>query len=142
MLSKTEVVARWYRILWTEGRVDQIGSLYAPADAADCLMPQGSIDPNEISDLISILHEFLDAINVDVLHCVQDGSWISAMLRLSGEKAGTGTPVTAVWQTSMRIEGEIIVESYPTFDFVPFFEQLGQLPHDAFALLLSGTILR
>jgi hypothetical protein len=40
------------------------------------------------------------------------------------------------------VEGNNIVESYPSVNFLSFFEQLGQLPENAFELLLGGTSLR
>jgi hypothetical protein len=140
--KKSDFVMRWYQTVLVEGRVDQIKRLYAPAPAAECLRRRGTTDPAEIGELVEIIREFLVDIDVTVVHMITDGPWVSSMLRLSSLRADTEEPVSTVWQSIMRIEGEMIVENYNSFDYIPFFEQLGQLPKDAFALLLGGAVFK
>ncbi len=70
------------------------------------------------------------------------GEWVSALVEMYGFKAGTDKPINMRWLTMVRLDKEIIVESYPAVDFVSLFEQLGQLPPNSFELLLSGTVLK
>jgi HAMP domain-containing protein len=142
MLSKADVIQRWFEEVWINGRLDLIEELYDPAAAGEYLIPAGPRQKQEIGELINVLNSFVSDLRVQVIHSVEQADWISAMIKAHGLKADTDTPVHVRWLTLVRIEGETIVESYPSMDYMSFFEQMGQLPENVFELLLSGTVLR
>jgi len=53
----------------------------------------------------------------------------------------TGAPVEVYQQIMSRQHEGRLIESYPQFDLLRFFEQLGQLPPDIYPLLMGGTRL-
>ena len=79
---------------------------------------------------------------ISVIHTIEAGDWVSAIILMDGQRTDTGTPVQMRWITYVRVAEGRIVESYPSVNFLSFFEQLGQLPENTFELLLGGTVLR
>ena len=142
MASKADIILRWYKDIWIDGDWEKIDYLYQPAADTDCLIPGGTAPQAETRELVAVLNNLISDQRVRVIHTVEDGNWISALVEMYGFKAGTEIPVYMRWTTMVRVEGSCIVESYPSVNFVSFFEQLGQLPENAFELLLSGTVLQ
>ncbi len=142
MRSNKDIILKWHEEILVSGDLSDIESLYKPAADADCLMPEGTRPVKEVHELIYVLRSQLSDLQVRVIHTVGNGDWITAFVDMHGFKLGTDEPVYLRWLTLMRVTDQHIVESYPSIDFISFFEQLGHLPDNAFELLLSGTDLR
>ena len=142
MLSKAEIIQRWYEEIWVNANWDKVDEIYRPAPECESLIPGGLIDTLEAREMVTVFNNLITDQKIRITHCIEEGDWVSALVEMYGRKAGTDKPVTMRWLTMVRLEGEVIVESYPAVDFLSLFEQLGQLPPDSFELLLSGTVLR
>ncbi len=142
MLSKPEIIQRWYEEIWVKGNWGMIDQIYRPAPESESLIPGGLIDTLEARELVTIFNNLITDQKIRIVHCVADGEWVSALVEMYGFKAGTDKPINMRWLTMVRLDKEIIVESYPAVDFVSLFEQLGQLPPNSFELLLSGTVFK
>lgn len=142
MQTKADIIHRWYKDVWENGEWDKIERYYTPASDNACLIPGGTISLDEVRELIQVLNDLVSNQHIDIVHSIENGDWVSALVQLDGVRAGTKEPVTMRWQTLVRIADQRIVESYPTVNFLNFFEQLKQLPENSFELLLSGTVLR
>ena len=141
MHSKAGIVLKWYEDALVRGDLDTIERMYKPASDEKCLLPTGTPSVAETRELIVVLANLVTDLRVRVIHSVENGEWVSAMVEIHGFKIGTESPVYLRWMTMMRIEGDYIVETYPSVNYLNFFEQLGQLPEDTFELLLGGTVL-
>ncbi len=147
MTSKNDTLRNWYATVWEGGGFDAIpgffvnegGNSYSGGYA---LLPDFATAPEELQEWLTILSTLVTGIRVNILHTIEEGDWISAMLEITCQRCDTGADVTAYQQVSMRIVNGKIAESYPVFDFIRFFEQLGQLPPDTHALLLTGACLK
>ncbi|MFK7868848.1 MAG: ester cyclase [Roseobacter sp.] len=142
MRTKAETIQKWYEDIWINGNLDRIDQIYRPAPEADSLIPGGLIDVVEARELVTVFNNLITDQKIRIVHCVENGDWASALIEMYGFKAGTDTPVNMRWLTMVRITNDVIVESYPSVDFLSLFEQLGQLPKDSFELLLSGTVFK
>lgn len=142
MLRKTKIIQRWYEEVWIKGNWDMIDQIYRPTRENEALIPGGLIDTEEARELVSIFNNLITDQEIRVVHCVEEGEWLSALVEMNGLKAGTDRPVNMRWLTMVRLDGDVIVESYPAVDFLSLFEQLGQLPPNSFELLLSGTAFK
>ena len=145
--SKTDILKQWYVDVWENGNLDVIEDYFLEVahntnGGENHLVPGFGVDPKELREWLSILHSFVTDIKVDVLRTIEQGDWISAVLRITCRQRETSNKIEVIQQITLRFEGDKKVESYPSFDFIRFFEQLGQLPKDTHALLLSGTVLR
>ncbi|ABG31864.1 hypothetical protein CEP88_01435 [Roseobacter denitrificans] len=142
MLRKTEIIQRWYEEVWVKGNSDMIDEIYRPAPENESLIPGGLINTTEARELATVFNSLITDQKIRVVHCVEQGEWLSALVEMYGFKAGTDKPVNMRWLTMVRLDGDVIVESYPAVDFLSLFEQLDQLPPDSFELMLSGTVFK
>lgn len=141
MSSSTDVIHRWYHEIWINGHWDRLDDIYCPAPDADCLIPGATADRTEARETVMALTSLVTDQKLRILHIVEDGDWVSAMVELTGRKAGTEIPVQLQWITLSRVCDGRIVESYPQVNLLAFFEQLGQLPPHSFELMLAGAAL-
>jgi hypothetical protein len=137
-----QIILEWYEDVWIKGNFDRMDDLYQPAPMEECLNPGVSISCDDVRELATVFNSLVSDQRVRIVHCIEDIPWVSAMVEMRGVREGTDEPVYMRWLTMMRIEHGRILESYPSIDFLSFFEQLGQLPDNAFELMLSGTIFK
>jgi hypothetical protein len=142
MRSAAEIIKKWYEDAWVKGNWDTPDSLYRPVSQDTCLVPDALLPLEEARELSSIMNTLVKSQKINVIHTVQEGPWISAIVEMHAENAATDEPVHMRWTAFLRIEDDRVVETYPAFDFLKYFEQLGLLPQNSFELLLSGTALR
>lgn len=142
MLTKTDIILRWYRDVWINGKVDEIDHIYRPMPDEECLIQSATASVAETKELISIFNNLVCEQKIKVIHTVEQGDWVSAMVEVTGLKIGTDIPFDMRWITMARVDGDFIVEIYPSVNFLTLFEQLKQLPENSFELLLGGTVLR
>ncbi|MEE4187889.1 MAG: ester cyclase [Roseobacter sp.] len=141
MANKTDVIRRWYQEIWINGHWDRIDEIYQPAPDNECLIPGATPAPEEAREIVTALTNLVTNHKLSVLHTVEQGDWVSALVELNGLKAATAQPVMVRWLTMSRVTDDLIVESYPQVNLIPFFEQLGQLPPHSFELMLAGQKL-
>ena len=144
--SKADILKQWYVDVWENGNLDVIEDYFLQVahnshNSHHHLVPNFGVDTKELREWLSILHSFVTDIKVDVLQTIEQGDWISAMLRITCRQRDTSKQIEVTQQITLRFENGKKAESYPSFDFIRFFEQLEQLPEDTLALLLSGTVL-
>ncbi|WP_300055118.1 ester cyclase [uncultured Roseobacter sp.] len=141
-MTKTDILREWYTAVWEEGRLEVIEDYFLDTPHTQYIAQGFGIEPSEIREWVSVLRSFVTDIRVTILHSIEEGDWISAMLEITCRNAATGAPMKVHQQIMLRFDGDKKAESYPAFDFIRFFEQLGQLPEHTHALLLGGTVLR
>lgn len=141
MTHKADILRKWYREIWEDGNFEAIERYFVAAPHNQYIAPNFGIEPGEIREWMLVLRKFVTDIRVDVIQTIEEGDWISAMLEINCIDLRTNQPVQVYQQIMLRFEGDKKAESYPAFDFIRFFEQLGQLPENTHALLLGGTTL-
>ncbi len=141
MSAKIDRMKQYYHEVWEKGDLSVIESYFTPQDHGNYIVSGKQIVPSEIREWVSVVRSFVTNIKVTVVHSIEEGDWLSMMLRFDCRRRDTGAPVTVHQQIMFRFDGDLKAESYPFFDMLSFFEQLGQLPEDVHALLLSGTRL-
>jgi len=142
MANKKDTIFRWYQEVWINGRWEQMDEIYRPAADEDCLIPGATADPEEAREIVTALNCLISNHKLRIINVIEEGDWVSALVEMTGVKAGTETPVEVRWLTMSRVEDGCIVESYPQVNLLSFFEQLGQLPPHSFELMLGGSALR
>ncbi|WP_299505004.1 ester cyclase [uncultured Roseobacter sp.] len=140
-MTKAEILKQWYKEVWEDGKLDVIEDYFVSEPHNQYIVPNFGIEPAEIREWVSVLRSFVTDIKVTIVHSIEEGDWLSAMLEIRCLNALSGQPVKVYQQIMLRFDGPLKAESYPSFDFIRFFEQLGQLPENTHALLLGGTKL-
>lgn len=145
--ARAAILKQWYVDVWERGNLDVIEDYFlevAHNEHSDHqhLVPNFGVDTKELREWLTILHSFVTDIKVNMLQTIEQGDWLSAMLEITCRQRDTQNNIRVIQQITLRFVGDKKAESYPAFDFIRFFEQLGQLPEETHALLLSGTVLR
>ena len=141
MQTKTQMLDRWYTDVWQDGNLDAIDIYFAPETDAQGIVPDLSMGPTEFRDLVTVIREMVDRIEITVIHAVEQGNWLSALVQFRAHRKSSDVLVHGFSQVMVRFDGDKMVETYNSFDFLTFFEQLGQMPPDSLPLLLTGTHL-
>ncbi len=141
MATKMELLANWYRDVWEHGDPGAIDKYFHANAQASGIVPDLMIDTGEFRELVTVILTMVSNISVDFLHVVEQDDWLCALLRINGEPVGSADRLSVHSQVMIRVEDGYIAEAYNSFDFLSFFEHLGQLPPNALPLLMSGTHL-
>ena len=142
MPHKIEILQNWFDRIWTAGDVDAIPDFLAPDATSRGILPDMALSPTDMPDLVHLMRGQLGTIEVRLAKTMAMGDWIAALVEVRSHVAETGDPILVYGQIMARFEGRMMAEVYHSFDFLTYFEQLGQIPPDALALLLTGTQLK
>lgn len=140
-MRNADILERYYKDVWEEGQLDRITTYFNCVHDPDRIVPRRGIEPCEIREWVSIVRSFITDIKIRLVHTIEQDDWLSAMIEISAKDMRTQAPVLVHQQIMLRFVDGQTIESYPFFDFLSFFEQLGHLPQDVHALLLGGNVL-
>ncbi|MEX0365716.1 MAG: ester cyclase [Ruegeria sp.] len=140
-MTKSEVLKEWYAQVWEQGNTDVIGQYFDPDTMAEGLIPEMQVGPDDFRDLVTAFRYILGDIRVELPKIIEDGDWLSAILHVHTSRADNGAPIEVSGQVMARFRDGKMVEAYNQFDFISFFEQLGQLPQDTLPVCMTGQRL-
>lgn len=140
-MSNLEILSEWYRRVWVEGDLGAIDEYFAPTAGADGIMADGQIRAEDFRAFVPALRAHVRDASFEITRGIETEDWAWAQIVVRATTAHGTDPVAVAGQVAARFAGGRIVEAYNSFDFIPFFEQAGLLPRDAFLLLLSGERL-
>lgn len=131
----------FYKEVWETPDPAAVWRYFSTDARADGILPGQSIGPQEFEDLVTVLTARLGPIRIQVAHAVEQGDWLAALIRADTSRPWDGAAVQCHGQVMVRFDGDMMVETYNSFDFLALFEQMGQLPPDALAMCLGGQRL-
>ncbi|TMV08773.1 ester cyclase [Ruegeria sediminis] len=140
-MTKSDVLKAWYAEVWEQGNTDAISRFFTPDTTAEGLIPEMQVGPDDFRDLVTAFRHILGDIRVDLPKIIEDGNWLSAILHVHTTRADTGAPIEVTGQVMARFRDGKVVEAYNQFDFISFFEQLGQFPQDTLPVCMTGQRL-
>lgn len=140
-MSRSELLKRFYQDVWIDGKLDEIDHYFAPDAKADGLFSRMQFGPEDFRDLITAASHLLGPLRIDCPVMVENGDWVAALIHVRTTRADNGAPIEVTGQTIVRFEDDRIAEAYNQFDFISFFEQLGQFPEDTLPVCLTGQRL-
>jgi ketosteroid isomerase-like protein len=140
-MRKTELLQRWYDEVWSNGNLDMIDELFSPDTVAKGLLPEMAMGPGDFRELVHAIHELVEDITVQLPITVEQDDWLSAVAVAQAKRSDTGVPIQATGHVIARFEGDRMVETYNQFDFMSFFEQLGQMPAGTLPACMIGQRL-
>lgn len=138
---KSERLLEWYQRVWIEGDLDAIDEYFSTETAANGIMPDMAVGPDDFRELVPMVMALIEGIDVSMLVTTEQDDWVAGLYKVSAMASHNSAPVVVMGQVLVRFEGEKMVETYNSFDFFGLFEQLGQLPPNSLALCLSGQPL-
>jgi ketosteroid isomerase-like protein len=137
-MGKKEILEEWYRRVWREGELEAIDELFTPDTRAAGLIPEMRMGPTEFRELVPMFLELVDSPEFTLDKVMEDGDWAAALYSMRVTDSATGKPVVGSGQLFARFRENKMVETYNSFDFMAFFEQIGLLPSNSLALSLTG----
>jgi predicted ester cyclase len=132
MSEPEEVVRRWFKEVWDEGREETIDQLMAPFATAYGL-PGGPIQgPTAFKPLFRMFRDALGDLSIDVVRTVVEGDMVAAHCHVTGRHSGssfggdpTNQPVDFWGITIVQVEGGQIVAGWNCFDMLSMYQQIG-----------------
>lgn len=140
-MTNLEILREWYRRVWLEGDLTAIDEFFATSAGAEGIMADGQVGAEDFRAFVPAILAHVRDPSFEIVRSIETDDWVWAQLSVRAVTAHGLDPITVTGQVACRIEDGRIVEAYNSFDFIPFFEQAGLLPADAFLLLLSGQRL-
>jgi hypothetical protein len=140
-MRNLEILSEWYRRVWIEGDLDAIDDFFAPSTEVDGIMADGQVGAEDFRAFVPALREMVRDASFEIVRSIEADDWVWAQLSVRATTVHGTDPIAVTGQVAARLTGGHIVEAYNSFDFIPFFEQAGLLPQDAFLLLLTGERL-
>ncbi|MEO0752811.1 MAG: nuclear transport factor 2 family protein [Pseudomonadota bacterium] len=137
-MTKKEFLEEWFKRVWIEEDEAAIAELLQPKSQLEGLREIPQVGPEEFTPFVKALLAQVKVKQVTIKRCLEDDSWISALLALTLECRTSGTTIHHTGQVMARIEDGKIVEGYNHFDFISLYEGLGLLPKTTLALCLQG----
>lgn len=137
-MEKRQILEEWYRRVWVEGDLDAIDEMFSPDTQAAGLLPEMQMGPDDFRELVPMFLNMVETPSVSLDKFMEDSDWASALYSMRVTDASSGRPVIGTGQLFARFKGDKIVETYNSFDFMSFFEQIGLLPEQSMALCLTG----
>ncbi|WP_197922765.1 ester cyclase [Thiosulfatihalobacter marinus] len=137
-MEKRDILEEWYRRVWIEADLDAIDQLFSPDTQAQGLLPDLQVGPDDFRELVPMFLDMVEDPTVSLDKVMEDGDWASALYSMRVTNPANGQPVIGSGQLFARFDGDKMVETYNSFDFMSFFEQMGLLPEQSMALCLTG----
>lgn len=141
METTTDILRRFFTTVWEQGNIAAIDGFFDTSSCTELVAPDRPVEPAEVREWMEILTFLVRDIKVTFLHTVEQDNWAAAIMRVDCASKHTGKAVSVNMQIMSCQKDGKLVQSYPQFDLLRLFEQLDQLPNDAYALLMAGTRL-
>ncbi|NOD87475.1 MULTISPECIES: ester cyclase [unclassified Ruegeria] len=140
-MTNSEILRAWYSEVWENGNTEAIDQYFAPETMAEGLIPEMQVGADDFRDLVTAFRHILGDIKVELPKIIENGDRVSAILNVRTFRADNGAPLEVTGQVMARFKGDKMVEAYNHFDFISFFEELGQFPSDTLPVCMTGQRL-
>ncbi|WP_050602380.1 ester cyclase [Ruegeria sp. 6PALISEP08] len=140
-MTNSEILRTWYSEVWENGNTEAIDQFFAPETMAEGLIPEMQVGADDFRDLVTAFRHILGDIKVELPKIIENEDWVSAILHVHTSRADNGAPLEVTGQVMARFKDNKMVEAYNHFDFVSFFEELGQFPADTLPVCMPGQRL-
>lgn len=137
-VDKQQIIEDWFRRVWMEQDMDAIDEMFRPDSKAEGVLPGFGIGPDDFREMATMYLALVEDPQVRVEKVMVEGDWAAALWTMSILNPLNEERIKGFGQLFVRFEEDIMVEAYNNFDFVGFFQQLGLLPEQTMALVLTG----
>ncbi|MEM9498863.1 MAG: nuclear transport factor 2 family protein [Pseudomonadota bacterium] len=138
-MDKRAFVETWYRRVWSEEDLDAIDELMAPTGDIEGLESDQALDAETFRAMAGALLQMVRDVHVTVDHFLEDGDWVSFIMRFSATCRASGNPVSTQALVMACIRDGQVQKAYNYGDFISLWEQLGKLPQHTMQTCLAGN---
>ena len=122
METTSEILRRYYTEVWEQRGFDKIADYFHPEAGQTLLNKERAIDPKEVREWMEVLHALVHDVSVTFIHSIESDTWCAAFLEICCTSSKTGKPIVVYQQIMVRQSEGLVLESYPQFDFLGFFD--------------------
>jgi SnoaL-like polyketide cyclase. len=140
-MTGMNLLEAWYDKVWVQGDLNAVAEFFDTEALASGLMSDFAAQLEDLQTLVPAVRHALRNITVSVEDSMEVGDKVWARMTLHAQKAEDMTPIHISGQVMVRIKDGKIIEAHNNYDFVSYFEQMGNLPKDSVALMLAGETL-
>lgn len=141
MSQKTELLEQWFKRVWIEADLDAVDEFFSTQAEANGLLPDMRLGPQDYRDFVPMVLALVEDVEIDLVVSTESDDWVQSLYKVSARSVSNSAPVTVLGQVTVRVADGHFTEAYNCFDFMGFFEQLGQLPEQSLAICLTGGTL-
>ncbi|WP_296761702.1 nuclear transport factor 2 family protein [Sediminimonas sp.] len=138
MKPKSDILRDWYARVWEDGDLAAIAEMFRPDTAANGLVPGMAIGVEEFQFLVTTIQELIEPPRITIEKTIEQNDWLAGFVTMRTRSIDRRHDLHVGGMVMVRIENDLIVEAYNSFDFISFFEQLELLPENTIAICLSG----
>jgi len=135
--TNRQILDRWCARVWGERDEAAIHDLFAGDGSAGGLGREKLAGPDDFVEFHRAICRLMTDTHVEIDSVLEDGAKMFVLATFSGNCAKTGKPISIEGSMSFEFTDTQILHCANHFEFLDMFEQLGLLPVDTFASLLS-----
>ena len=136
-MSKADILQAFYERVYLQCDLSAVDEFFTEEAAAAGVIANDVIGTNDIKTMVEAFMGFVDDAGFSFQKTLESGDWLAAVISIDATMK-TGQQVSLSGQVMARFEGDRIAEAFNHFDYLAFFEQIGLLPPDAMAMMLTG----
>lgn len=141
-MTKFELIKEFFEEIWTKGNLELVEQRIPDTFKVEGLRGEEEFPRSEFPDLVETIRGLTGPLTYEFTHFQESDDWITFRFIGRGDGPDGATPISVPGIMMSRIENDRIVENHTQFDYLVLFEQLGRLPQDTLAMLMSGQTLR
>ncbi|GAA3875191.1 ester cyclase [Celeribacter arenosi] len=140
-MTGVELLEKWYQHVWVEGDLEAVQRYFDTEALAGGLLPDLAVQIEDFQAIVPAVLRLVTKVQCEIVDSmeVDDCAW--ALVRLNALNRENLRPISITGQVMIRHKNGKVVHAQNHFDYVGFFEQLGNLPRDTMALCLAGEVL-
>ena len=140
-MTGIDILKAWYETVWVKGDIEAVADFFDVDAMASGLMTDIAAHLEDFQAIVPAVLHSVRELHFSIEDAMEVGDRAWARVLLHTKKAEDMSPVHIPGQVMIRLKGGKIIEAHNCFDFVSYFEQMGNLPKDAVALMLAGEVL-
>lgn len=140
-MTGMELLEAWYDKVWVKGDLSAVADFFDTEALASGLMSDFAAQLEDFQTLVPAVRHALRDISITFEDSMEIGDKVWARMTLHARKAEDMMPIHISGQIMVRLKHGKIIEAHNSYDFVSYFEQMGNLPKDSVALILAGETL-
>lgn len=140
-MTGLELLETWYDRVWVHGDLSAVADFFDTEALASGLMSDFAAQLEDFQTLVPAVLQALRDVRITIEDSMEVGDKVWARTTLHALKAEDMTPIQISGQVMVRLQNGKIIEAHNSYDFVSYFEQMGNLPKDSVALMLAGETL-
>ncbi|MBY6138125.1 nuclear transport factor 2 family protein [Leisingera daeponensis] len=138
----TRLLHFWFEEVWCKGNLDAVAEVMTSKTLISGAVSALAEPECDYGEVVAALRNLLGPIKVTFSHAMETRDWVSVRLLVDTSDPKDGNSFQMTGQLMARVEDGKIAEMHSNMDYFKMFEQLGQLPHEAMAICMTGERLR